>query len=91
MKIEEIQPTDLNYICSEEDLEPIKSTIFLSKDAKKNQSQQVYKIRCIPKDSKYKVGERVVCSMNPAINLIKVNDIIYMIIRDYDILGKVIE
>ena len=86
MKIESITPTMMNYIATEEDLEKIES-VFIKPDSVTNQNQKCYKIRCIPKDSKFKVGERVVISMRPTIELLKVNDIMYMVLKEHDILG----
>ena len=78
----------MNYIATEEDLEVIES-VFIKPDSVKNQNQKCYKIRCIPKDSKFKVGERVILSMRPTVELMKLNEIIYMILKEHDILGVI--
>ena len=97
MKIEKVEPNDRHYIVFEELLEPKKKSIIaLTEDAKKqveNIDQRVYKIRCIPdkSDFDYKVGERLFISANPVITPIKVNNIIYLVLKEYDILGKIID
>ncbi len=91
MKIEDIKPSKNNYILSEELLEPSKSKIVLSEDAEKKLTQKVYKIRCVPENNEYKVGERVIITGNSAHTIIKLKEVYYMIIRDYDIVAKVNE
>lgn len=91
MKIENIKPSKNNYILSEELLEPSKSKIVLSEDAEKTLTQKVYKIRCVPENNEYNVGERVIIMGNSAHTIIKLEEVYYMIIRDYDIVAKVSE
>ena len=99
IKIEQIEPADDLYFCVEEflDGEPKrKSKIILTEDAEekvKQHHQRAYKIRAVPKDSKYKIGERVLIApnyiMNP--NPVKINDIVYLVIGGNYILGKIKE
>ncbi len=89
MKITQIKPTEGNLICNEELLEKKETKILLDESVKAKIEQKVYKIRCVPDKCEYKVGQKVIISLTPTINAIKVADVIYPVVKVYDVIGVV--
>lgn len=83
--IDNITPIEGYLICTKVFIDQKSTIIELSKEAKEKLEQPALKIRRISKDSKYKVGQIFLIGQSLNATIIKIDDMEYAIVPEFEI------